>query len=723
MFDLTRLRISGFRGFVGERELRFDAPVVILFGDNHRGKSSALNAVEWCLFGDECLGKKTGIRERLDWEVLNRQAKDGKVSVEAEFSSTEGTHVVVREMTGARKRGGTTVAVTIPDGTVLHGDDAERRLTELFHSSFRDFMTTVYQHQEAIRAILTDEPRDRNDAIDRLLGLSDYRELAAGFRAAAADRWRREIDGDFEQFRLRAQQSIHVLDNLIEEEKQKAIAGGIREEDLTEEEAVRLAGQVGEAIRSLAHDLGMTDFEVAVPQTHDEVEEFRERAKDQADEVWAQAPDVAKQAELAKEQQSLASVKGSYEAAMASEKQTRQELEAFVREHGDDSALARQISEMEERASRLDAQMREANRRANVVREGIEYLRGVSAPSEAKKCPLCFNEVPDLLAHLQSEWEGRIRKDVEELEEARKQCASSRTSLESRRGELAELERKAGDARTAAGDYVTEAGTALGRQITKDDDPGALLDKRLDEIALGIDRIRKAIDEKAPKRQAIFSQLARLRTIAEIIGHARKRALVERIWKTQEFSALDAIRDEAARFVEDVKAVRECLAVTSREEAQEKVAAAGAALDENFRRLTNHPAVRGLMMEVDEDTRSGLNTYAFRSKDGTDSTPILSQGDLNCLALSLFLGLARATAETQPFRFLMLDDPAQSLGSEAKTSLVAVLEDVTEWRKLIVSTADDDVKELLLSNLTKNKVMYDFLDWTEADGPNIVRAP
>ncbi|MCH8840183.1 MAG: hypothetical protein IH831_05815 [Planctomycetes bacterium] len=63
-------------------------------------------------------------------------------------------------MTGARKRGGTTVAVTIPDGTVLHGDDAERRLTELFHSSFRDFMTTVYQHQEAIRAILTAEPRD-----------------------------------------------------------------------------------------------------------------------------------------------------------------------------------------------------------------------------------------------------------------------------------------------------------------------------------------------------------------------------------------------------------------------------------------------------------------------------------------------------------------------------------------------------------------------------------
>ena len=104
MFELARLTARGFRGFAGEREFEFDKPVVILFGENHRGKSSTLNAVEWCLFGDQCVGKKTGIPERLDWEVPNRHMPDRVVAVEAEFKSSDGTCVVRREMTGTGRR-------------------------------------------------------------------------------------------------------------------------------------------------------------------------------------------------------------------------------------------------------------------------------------------------------------------------------------------------------------------------------------------------------------------------------------------------------------------------------------------------------------------------------------------------------------------------------------------------------------------------------------------
>jgi len=126
-------------------------------------------------------------------------------------------------------------------------------------------------------------------------------------------------------------------------------------------------------------------------------------------------------------------------------------------------------------------------------------------------------------------------------------------------------------------------------------------------------------------------------------------------------------------------------------------------------------------MEVTEDRRTGLNSYTFQSKDGTDPTTILSQGDLNCLALSLFLGLARATGDTQPFAFLMLDDPAQSLGQEMKQRLVGALEDVASWRKLIIATPDEGLRDLLMANITKTKAVYDFVDWTEEDGPQVAR--
>ena len=173
--------------------------------------------------------------------------------------------------------------------------------------------------------------------------------------------------------------------------------------------------------------------------------------------------------------------------------------------------------------------------------------------------------------------------------------------------------------------------------------------------------------------------------------------------------------------MEDVEAIKSSLAAASREEAETKITAAGTSLDKYFCRIANHPTIRGLAMEVIEDPRTGLNSYNIKSNDGLDPIPILSQGDLNCLALSLFFGLADVTGGTQPFTFLMLDDPTQSLWSEMKGQLVSVLEEITERYELVISTPDVEFKNLLMANITKNKDVYDFLGWTEKNGPQIAR--
>ncbi len=722
MFELERLKVRGFRGFVGEQEFEFDEPVVILFGENHRGKSSALNAVEWCLFGDECVGKKTGIPERLGWEVANRHAGEGGVVVEVKFNNPDGDYVVRREASGTARRAASTATLTLPDGTSLQGEDAEVRISTLFRSSFRDFMTTVYQHQEAIRAILTDEPRQRNDAIDRLLGLSEFRELLKGTRDAGTEKEQKKIESEFDNLRGLAEQSIRTYENLIREEKEKAVAEGILTEDITEQEALRRAKQVGEALQSLAHDLEIADFQLSVLQNYKEIAEYREWVKDQTDTLWARAPDVAKQEALAGEQQKLATLKGNYETARARKAKAEQERDTFVQQNGDEKALAGRINEEKARVAELEKQIRETNRRASLVREAIEYLRRDPYATGGEKCPLCFSEVPDLLAHLESEWEQKIRKEVAELENERNDRASGRKRLELLRGQLTELEDDLDKALSDVKTCVGRVASSLGREIGKEDDPGALMITRLSDIASELTGIGQAIEEKRPRIRAIYDQLARLRTIDDILNYEGKKAIVEQIWETPEFADVNEIRDEAARLVEDVQVIERCLAEASREEAEDKIRAAGAALDENFRRLTNHPAIPALVMEVTQDRRTGLNSYAFRSTDGTDPIPILSQGDMNCLALSLFLGLARATGDTQPFAFLMLDDPAQSLGSEAKRQLVDVLEDVATWRKMIIATPDDSFTELLETTITKNKTVYEFVGWSEKDGPEIARA-
>ena len=720
MFELARLKVQGFRGFAEEQEFAFDQPVVLLYGENRRGKSSTLNAVEWCLFGDECFGAKTGIRERINWEIANRYV-GVSVAVTAEFNGPDGRYIARREQAGGSKRGTGPVSVVLTDGTELRGDEAERELYGLFRSSFQDFMTTVYQHQEAIRSILTQEPRQRNEAIDRLLGLSEYRERLRGIDSAELEKAERALEDKFENLRKRAEQSIRTYDNLIREEKSKAMAAGVREEDLTEQEALRCARKVGDALGRLAQDLGVVDFELSIPQAYDEIAEFRERVKNAGDQLWAEAPDVVKQETLAREQQGLASLKANYEAARAAERKAQEERDNFVRQHGDERALVTAADAQRRKISGLEQRIRETNDRANLVREAIQYLKTAALAGAVKTCPLCGSEAPDLLAHLETEWEERISKEVEQLDEQRKAGHSELERVTSLAEELRRLEMRLEADRSAAERRAQEISEALGREIGKEEDPGALANARLTAIASELECIRGAIEEKRPKIRAVYDELAKLRTIDEIVRYERKRAVVERIWETREFADLTALREQAAQLVEDVRAIRDSIAAASREEAQSRIAAAGAALDRYFCRLANHPGIPGLVMEVVEDTRSRLNSYSFKSKDGTDPMPILSQGDLNCLALSLFLGLAEATGETQPFAFVMLDDPTQSLGSETKRQLVSVLEDVGAQRKLIISTPDTEFKELLMANITRRKVMYNFVDWTEQAGPKIVR--
>ncbi|HEX5542253.1 MAG TPA: AAA family ATPase [Micromonospora sp.] len=66
---------------------------------------------------------------------------------------------------------------------------------------------------------------------------------------------------------------------------------------------------------------------------------------------------------------------------------------------------------------------------------------------------------------------------------------------------------------------------------------------------------------------------------------------------------------------------------------------------------------------------------------------VMSQGELHSLALALFL--PRATMPESPFRFLVIDDPVQSMDPVKVYGLARVLDRVAKDRQVIVFTHDD----------------------------------
>ena len=70
---------------------------------------------------------------------------------------------------------------------------------------------------------------------------------------------------------------------------------------------------------------------------------------------------------------------------------------------------------------------------------------------------------------------------------------------------------------------------------------------------------------------------------------------------------------------------------------------------------------------------------------------VMSQGEQNALALSLFI--PRATLPESPFRFLVIDDPVQSMDPSRIDGLARVLHETAGKRQVVVFTHDDRLPE------------------------------
>lgn len=77
----------------------------------------------------------------------------------------------------------------------------------------------------------------------------------------------------------------------------------------------------------------------------------------------------------------------------------------------------------------------------------------------------------------------------------------------------------------------------------------------------------------------------------------------------------------------------------------------------------------------------------------TDALSVVSQGEINSMALSIFF--PRVMLPASPFRFLVIDDPIQSMDPARVDGLARVFAKVAESRQLIVFTHDNRLPESL----------------------------
>ncbi|MBY0528467.1 MAG: AAA family ATPase [Gemmataceae bacterium] len=712
-----RLVVQGFRGFREPVEFHFTQPATLLFGENRSGKSSTLNAIEWCLFGDDCIGKQTGIRERIGWIVPNGHMSAADACVELELANSKNSYVIRRTLRkGAKKALVGELELRFSDGTSCTADVAQQRLAQLVKAEFRDFMTTVYQHQEAVRAVLTQEPRERNDAIDRLLGLSVYRNLLDALAKVKAAERQRAMRAQFDAFEQRVQTALQTRQRDLEELRVEAASAGV---PLPKEaNALARATRLQRLLDEFATDSGLAPQPIALPGSWTELPAFETAARQAVVWLRTEMPSTKEQRELYARQQGLLKLKTDWEQAGVGRDALGRGTRELDVEFGGQRAVAAELSATLLSIEEGRIQLRQANGRAALVNEAIAYLEQAGA-EPADTCPLCSHSAPDLLTALRRQWQEKLQAEVATIDGRIQELTQRKKKLEVGAQRYRDLNEQLQRSLQRLTLCRKEIGDRLGRTLGDDDDPLPILVAELEAIEECGRKLRAVVEDKHRRLEEAEQELRRIRLIHGVVHSEEKKRTLEAIQESPPFKALEAARDAVAEWVCDLEAVRASVAAVAHEEAGAKLKAAERTIDTYFRALTRHPAVQGVRLQL-EEARGQRNSYEVTDQDGKDLTPILSQGDLNALALAIFLGLASASADSD-LGFVMLDDPSQSLGSEHKKQLVKVLDDVAQNKRLLLATMDREFRTLLADHLQKAKTEYAFGEWGPETGPRVTR--
>lgn len=290
-------------------------------------------------------------------------------------------------------------------------------------------------------------------------------------------------------------------------------------------------------------------------------------------------------------------------------------------------------------------------------------------------CPVCGTT-----GALDPNWVERARRQLGEAREAAQALAAARrerASLEGRARELLNRPGEAwlGSALAVGGDDTLEETVrswSSGREL------GGLalavhLAERVGPLSSVLERARTHAGEQLEAVQAAWFPLAaRIERWVELRREADRAREEARTLAAAEKWLVEAEKDlriqRFAPIAEQARAIWDAL------------------------RQESHVALESIELRG-QKTRRRLGLQARIDDAETNALGVMSQGELNALALSLFV--PRTTLPESPFRFLLIDDPVQAMDPHKVDGLALVLSDLARTRQTLVFTHDERLLESL----------------------------
>ncbi len=706
-----RLEAKGFRGIVA-LDITFANDLVVVEGENGSGKSSMLQAIEWCLFGSEIASKsKSGIAARVDFEVLHRGTSVTEVAVTFDLGADEPTTdetETQRRLTLRRQLENKTEKLHLIEASITTDitptpkvagplqrslfdevatatprrrstsrsedyldEDAVLRLRELGFPDFDEWRRSFCQYQEDPRhAIL--ESKDRSTLLASMLGLDAWTDLRARIEGLRARRTLAELDAieadlgaDYERSLQRGHDGTSNLRARLESQ-------GV----VLDAAAVVLAAQARRRLLDKATSLCRA-FEIDPTTIDDESPELL---------AWTRSLPSTLRAKAQGEQATRA-VLERREALAEAARRARKARADFERLRATDNGLAldatiegleAKLTTAQARAATTKAALQREDARVALLREARAYLREREA---TEACPLCDHAAPDLALRIERELDALGNVRMVELraaaDDALQQVARVSEQLAAARKHASELEAL----RRARDDSRARLHALLGTPQGRD---------ALDEVDVELRRIEDELATRRSRMDHLEADLVSLREEGDVLQDLERLAIVEAGHEAQadpdvlpSHAAFEAALDRAAEVLTDLEA----LARFAREEEAAASRDRLAEVERDFGRylalvLTDDGAARYRIQG--KGTAQNLR-YDVVDASGKSALAIANQASLSALSFALLFSRAEARSDEGRLAAVLLDDPCQSLDDARARGLARAVVELSKACPLIVA--------------------------------------
>ena len=708
------MEVEGFRGYLNSMKHTLGGKSALISGPQGSCKSSTLNAIEWCLFGKLAYFKS--VESKSDLELINVRSRN--LSCRVTIGLRKGDSVV--QVTRIKRSKSKESSVTVNTGTrTLTDAEADQLIFKELGLTHDDFYRSVYLHQEAIRSLITEEARFRDEAVDRLLGLEKARDILGSIPITKIRTELERLTQQRDKLTAKLEGVIEHIGSEVKKAVSDALKEGFSEDQLTMAEVELLIGELRSEISGLSVGIKLELPEFEAELTTASVTRMLAKAKTFLRESRTKTIEVTGIDSLTKKQSELKQYKTEYNRLATDLNTRREQIIAIEKVYGDETAIEEVINlskgviaDLEKKRETLDANLK-------LAKDALFFFEDLALTT----CPVCGQPITP----------GNVRKHLEQTIQTAGHGQTNQIyqSIDSERKKIKDIEGKRFELRSQTEQVLSlsselkkllaDVGKVIGTKIEPTDFENAI-DSELASLGSRMIAAGTAYRDRTSTINNIEAKIEKVKSVNNVLTKREEFGAADLRYReeseegkgvTESIQKMEEFKIQLETLVEILNEVQSSLATKSISETQDEIV-------KLYAKLQAHPYYNKLSIEVGTKNVAGIqkNTYLIKAVNPGENRDTyvsarFSAGQMNCAALAIFLSLARTS--TTGVDFVMLDDPSQNLDKVHTRNLSDLLAQFAKDRQVIISSQDENLIGDMNSSLKKNVEFTEihFHEWTK----------